>query len=194
MRAVPDTLPPELVVDETFLGVDKSASFAGLFNPLYGADGPAATDKSIFSLSVTNGSDSGLVDTLSGNKVFLFNDGGVIHGRLGNADGTANAAGQVEFTITVDAKTGVVTLDQAHSLVHPDATNPDDAIGLSPKAGITLSDTVTDGDGDKAGAGVGGDHKGSVGGEEVGAGGGGEFQGLEVYVAEFSKGWKSDAV
>ena len=66
-----------------------------------------------------------------------------VEGRVGGEGGA------VAFTVNVSA-TGTVSLDQARALVHPDATNPDDAVTLTSADLITLTrtDTITDRDGD----------------------------------------------
>src|SRR5262249_9133734 len=125
---------PSLTVDETFLAVDASASFAGAFTAAFGAggpagwggaahapggaDGPAVSGATTYALSVVGGggTDSGLVDTASGNHVFLFVEGGVVVGREGTNAGTA-AGGPIVFTVSVDAS-GSVTLDQQRAIVH----------------------------------------------------------------------------
>ena len=45
-----------------------------------------------------------------------------------------------------------VTLDQLRAVVHPDATDPDDAVSLTLDNLVTLTGTITDGDGDSASA------------------------------------------
>ena len=70
---------PALTVDESNLAVNASASFAGAFTAAFGADGPAASNPTSYALSISaSGADSGLVDTASGNHVFLFLEGGQI--------------------------------------------------------------------------------------------------------------------
>ena len=67
------------------------------------------------------------------------------------ADGTiVGVSGNVAaFAISINAGTGVVTVEQYLSLRHPDATNPDDPISMiAGKIGATI--TIIDGDGDKA--------------------------------------------
>ncbi|NEP88883.1 MAG: hypothetical protein F6K18_19710 [Okeania sp. SIO2C2] len=56
----------------------------------------------------------------------------------------------IVFTVSVDGS-GTVTLDQQRAVVHPDATNPDDAVSLATDLiSLTRTDTITDGDGDTA--------------------------------------------
>ncbi|RST30036.1 hypothetical protein HMF7854_03735 [Sphingomonas ginkgonis] len=135
-----DLAAPVLSVDETNLAANASAGFAALFVPHLGADGAGSTS---YALSVVAGADSGLIDVATGQKIVLTSNNGVVEGHVGSA------AGAIAFTVSVNAATGTVTLDQVRALSHPDATNPDDAV--SPAAGsIALVATVTDKDGDAA--------------------------------------------
>ena len=132
-----DINAPTLTVDETDLDADASGDFSTLFTVDYGADGAGTT---AFALIVTDGADSGLVDVATGQPILLFDNNGVVEGRVGGEEGA------VAFTVAVSG-TGTVTLDQLRPLDHPDATNPDDAV--SPVAGsIQLEVTATDADGD----------------------------------------------
>ncbi|CAN7681461.1 DUF5801 domain-containing protein [Phyllobacterium sp. LjRoot231] len=135
-------VPPELTVDETNLLGDDSANFSTFFSSNAGADGDAISYALGIS-PVTN--DSGLTDTATGQSVLLFLEGGNVVGRAGSA------AGAVVFTVSVSAA-GVVTLDQARAIVHADATNPDDSRTLAAADLVTLTATITDGDGDQASA------------------------------------------
>ncbi|MBS0342539.1 MAG: hypothetical protein JSS56_18640, partial [Proteobacteria bacterium] len=143
---VADTAPPDtLTVDESDLATNASADFSDNFSstPSYGADG-AGTVSSGYALSVKSpGVASGLVDTLSNQSVVLTVNAGVVEGRTASS-------GVLVFTVSVDA-TGNVTLDQLRSVVHPDATNPDDSKTLSAADLIVLTrtDTITDKDGDQ---------------------------------------------
>ncbi|WP_262049120.1 DUF5801 repeats-in-toxin domain-containing protein, partial [Bradyrhizobium sp. Bra78] len=136
---------PTLTVDETVLATNATASFAGAFTPVFGTDGPldanhdgvADAGAVTYTLGVVAGA-SGLVDTLTGQDVILSLVGGQVEGRTA-------VSSDLVFTVTVDA-TGNVTLDQLRSVVHPDATNPDDSTTLSAANLITLTATVTDGD------------------------------------------------
>ncbi|HUE78947.1 MAG TPA: DUF5801 repeats-in-toxin domain-containing protein [Sphingomicrobium sp.] len=133
-----DVSAPTLTVDETDLTTDATGDFSGLFDVQYGADGAGTTS---YAVTVVDGTDSGLVDVATGQSIFLFNDGGVVEGRVGGVGGV------VAFTVSVNSVTGVVTLDQQRALDHPDATDPDDPV--SPNAtSIQLTVTATDGDGD----------------------------------------------
>ena len=129
-----------------------TASFAGLFDSTFGADGPkdaddndvADADAITYALGIlAPGVDSGLDDALSGEDVILGLNGGVVEGRtaLGNL---------LVFTVSVDAS-GVVTLNQSRAVVHDDPNDPDEAGSPAQLAAanlITLTATITDGDGD----------------------------------------------
>uniref|UniRef100_UPI00053B0C94 DUF5801 repeats-in-toxin domain-containing protein n=1 Tax=Rhizobium loti TaxID=381 RepID=UPI00053B0C94 len=135
--------PVSLTVDETVLTSDATASFAAAFTSAYGADGAGAVT---YALGVSaSGADSGLVDTATGNHVFLFLESGQVVGREGTNSGTA-AGGPIVFTATVSGAN--VTLDQVRAVVHPDTNNADDNKTLSAANLVTLTATVTDGDGD----------------------------------------------
>jgi hypothetical protein len=86
---------------------------------------------------------SGLVDTLTNEAVTLSV----------NAAGTvvtgSSATGGTVFTITLNADTGDVTLDQVRAVVHDDPTDPDESSSpaqLSAANLVTLTATITDGD------------------------------------------------
>ncbi|MBY6015526.1 VCBS domain-containing protein [Qipengyuania gaetbuli] len=128
-------------VDETDLGVPADADFSGLFTPDYNADGPGSVGGYVLGLT---GSATSLVDTATGEAVEVSMNGTTIEGR------TATSADLV-FTITV-ASDGTVTLTQLRAVVHADDTDPDDATGGLADDLVTLTATVTDGDGDTANA------------------------------------------
>ncbi|WP_206539307.1 beta strand repeat-containing protein [Aurantiacibacter luteus] len=130
-----------LTVDETTLGTDATANFAGLFVPDYNADGPGSVGG--YTLGINAGA-TGLVDVATGEAVVLSLNGGVVEGRTATT-------GQLVFTVSVDAA-GTVELDQLRAVRHADTANPDDATGLAAANLITLTATVTDGDGDTADA------------------------------------------
>ncbi|MBX7513699.1 VCBS domain-containing protein [Qipengyuania sp. GH38] len=139
---------PLLSVDESFLGTDASAEFGDVFTFDFGADGPGSVGGGeSYALGISaSGADSGLVDTASGNSVFLFVEGGVVVGREGT-DATDAATGDQVFTLTVDAD-GTVTLDQIRAVVHPNPLNANEPVFLASDNLITLTATGTDGDGD----------------------------------------------
>ncbi|MGF6705813.1 DUF5801 repeats-in-toxin domain-containing protein [Pseudomonas frederiksbergensis] len=127
---------PTLTVDETVLTTDATQSFTANFSSAFGADGAGTLT---YALGVTAGP-SGLTDTATGEAVNLSLNGAVVEGRTA----TTNL---LVFTVSVAAN-GDVTLDQLRAVVHPDATDPDDATSLSSDDLVTLTATITDGDGD----------------------------------------------
>ncbi|MGF6222263.1 DUF5801 repeats-in-toxin domain-containing protein [Pseudomonas sp. YL-218 TE3947] len=129
---------PTLTVDETVLTTDATQSFTANFSSAFGADGAGTLT---YALGVTAGP-SGLTDTATGEAVNLSLNGGVVEGRTA----TTNL---LVFTVSVAAN-GDVTLDQLRAVVHPDATDPDDATSLSSDDLVTLTATITDKDGDSA--------------------------------------------
>ncbi|OPG74461.1 hypothetical protein B1219_05210 [Pseudomonas ogarae] len=126
---------PTLTVDETVLATNAMQNFAANFVSAYGADDAGTLT---YSLGVVGGA-SGLIDTATGEAVNLSSNGTTVEGRTA----TTNL---LVFTVSV-ATNGDVTLDQIRALVHPDATNPDDAKSLADNL-ITLIATKTDKDGD----------------------------------------------
>nr|WP_240549187.1 DUF5801 repeats-in-toxin domain-containing protein [Halomonas antri] len=139
--------PANLTVDESKLEVDAEFDFSGYFSAEYGADGLATRD---YSLSVAeNGADSGLVDTQTGGEVLVKEgDDGQIVGYV-VIDGEEVPV----FTLSVDAETGVVTLDQLRAVIHSGAGQ----IGASDVTNILanvvfLTKTVVDTDSDEASA------------------------------------------
>lgn len=129
-----------LTVDETNLALNATANFASLFNIVTGADQDGSTVSYAFEVTTA----TGLVDVATGSKIILQAIGNVVEGRLQDSPST------VAFRLTVAAN-GQATLDQIRAVRHPDASNPDDPVTLSPNI-IRLIATVTDGDGDQASA------------------------------------------
>ncbi|MHC5352513.1 DUF5801 repeats-in-toxin domain-containing protein, partial [Metapseudomonas furukawaii] len=101
------------------------------------------------------GVDSGLLDSLTGNRIYLFLQGGAVVGRVGTAGGLADAGGAQSFMISVVASSGLVSLSQSRSIIHDDPLDPFEtgasAAGLAASL-VTLTATITDGDGDTASA------------------------------------------
>ncbi len=129
-----------LIVDESFLAVDATGSFAGLFNAVPGADGASI----VYVLNISQeGADSGIVDTFTNSPVLLFKDGDDVVGRVGDLE---------VFRISIDPNNGDVTLDQSRAVVHPDPNDHNDVVSLGDNSLITLTATITDGDGDVASA------------------------------------------
>jgi hypothetical protein len=139
-----------VTVDETADGDDvtgalgqASATLVTSTGSSYGADEEGATTE--FSLTVTDGTDSGLATT-DGTAIYLYaTEAGVIEGRVGGENG-ADADGAVAFSMSID-DAGEVTLTQYLSLYHPDADDADDSVSLA-NGLVTAVVTVTDGDGD----------------------------------------------
>lgn len=126
---------PTLTVDESNLGTN--AVSAAVFTPNFGADGPGTVT---YALGI-NGGSTGLVDTATGQNVVLSVVGGQVVGTAG---------GFTVFTVAVDAS-GNVTLDQIRAIMHPSGgAAHDDSKSLAAANLITLTGTVTDGDGDSA--------------------------------------------
>ncbi|SBV34979.1 protein of unknown function [uncultured Sphingopyxis sp.] len=134
---------PVLTVDETALGTDAQASFASVFTPVFGADGAAAANATTYALGINAGA-TGLLDTATNEAVVLSVVGGVVEGRTAMSDALV-------FTLSVAAN-GTVTLDQIRAVVHAPDSGADQPTGLVADNLITLTATVTDGDGDTAAA------------------------------------------
>ena len=137
---------PTLSVDESTLATNANGAFAAQFSPTFGADGQGATPVT-YALS-TPGGNSGLVDTASGDPVFLFKVGDNVVGKAGD-DATQAASGPVVFIVSVNAS-GQVTLDQQRSIKHDDAAAANDTKTLSAANLVVLTGTAHDKDLDTA--------------------------------------------
>jgi len=137
-----------ILVDETTLNVDGSANAGALrFSVDFGADGQAASNARVFSLTATNGTATGLTDTASGQPVVIAQGtNGQILGVV-----TVNSVQQTVFVMSVNPATGVVSFDQQRAVVHGNPQNPNDSVSLNPNV-INLRLTATDGDGDAVSA------------------------------------------
>ncbi len=142
---------PLLITDDTDVGDNgtdtASASFANLFDTTFGADGPAASDDTTYALSINggDGTDSGLNDTATGDDILLRVNGDAIEGYL------AGDTGVVAFTLTLDPATGEITQTQSRAIQHDDPTDPAETGSAAETLAadlISLTATVTDGDGD----------------------------------------------
>ncbi|MGV3576339.1 MAG: DUF5801 repeats-in-toxin domain-containing protein [Devosia sp.] len=115
-------------------------------SPSVGADENGST---VYALSISGNNDSGVDDTATGQNILLFKEGNNIVGRVGNSHGA------VAFVISADANTGAVKVYQFRAVEHDNdgGTQADHDESGSPEylaAGkITLTQTVTDEDGDK---------------------------------------------
>jgi hypothetical protein len=112
-------------------------------NAVFGADGPAAGGGIHYDLVVGNGGVSGLTTT-DGTAIDLvkLSNGTVV----GLVHGTQTAA----FAVSIDSTSGIVTVEQYLSILHPDAPdNFDETAPLAPGSiGVTV--TATDFDHDTA--------------------------------------------
>ncbi|WP_309043112.1 immunoglobulin-like domain-containing protein [Marinobacter sediminicola] len=131
----------DIQVTESAIGTPASANLANAFTHTFGTDGAAASASLVYGL-VVNSAVSGLKDTATGKAIELQLDGNVIKGTL---EGTADVA----FTIKVNASTGEITLEQTRPLLHGDTATASDLVTIA-NGSISLTATVTDGDGDTA--------------------------------------------
>jgi Ca2+-binding RTX toxin-like protein len=147
------------------IGFAASAGALVDVTPALGADGPATSEATVYELTVTDNTDSGLTTT-EGDPIYLFNEtngtgDAVVVGRVDDANGDA------AFALAIDPATGVVSMVQYLSIRHDDRgdfdesddndTNTNDAApDDSPEPGqqtlatdtVKVTVTVTDGDGD----------------------------------------------
>lgn len=153
---------PDVTQDDHAIGFAASlGALANTSGGAFGTDGPHTGLSEVFSLSVVDGTFSGL-KTTEGVNIYLYNGSGptegLILGRLGNdSDAIAddpNANGTVAFALTVDPNTGFGYIAQYLSLQHPDQANAgngfnsyDEQISLVPDS-VQLAATLVDGDGD----------------------------------------------
>ncbi|WP_063694591.1 DUF5801 repeats-in-toxin domain-containing protein [Bradyrhizobium stylosanthis] len=144
---------PELVLDESFLtsatnGIDGSTPDA-LSTVISGIlpvtlNVPGGQQSLTFALSISaSGVDTGLIDSQTGNHVFLFLESGVVVGREGKDAATA-ASGPQDFTLSVDSS-GKLTLTDLRSVHQGSGEDGDISEGIHVPAGlISLTATVTD--------------------------------------------------
>ncbi|MBI4207158.1 MAG: retention module-containing protein [Betaproteobacteria bacterium] len=131
-----------LAVDESFLAANDSANFAAVFALLYGADRPGSTQYAL-NMVGSNGADSGLDDSATGQGIVLVLNGNVVEGHVGSTDGA------LAFTIMLDTETGEVDLDQLRAVMHASADSPDTSEPAAIGANLVrLVATATDADGD----------------------------------------------
>src|SRR5262249_54963402 len=134
--------PPTVTDDESNFNVNNTGDFSGQFTANFGTDGKAASGSLIYALD-TVGGNSNLKDTASQLTVVVAKEGNDVVGRAG-------AGGAIVFVVSVNATTGVVTLDQRQAVVHPNANDPDDTVTLSGANLVKLTATAKDGDLDTA--------------------------------------------
>ena len=133
--------PNSLQVDESNLGQNATVDFSNRFTSVTGADDATIA----YRLDVKSpGVDSGVVDVATGLPVVLVKNPatGVIEGHVGDVNGA------IAFTVSVNAATGQVTLDQILAVQHPNAADANDEVSLGAADLVTLTGVITDGDGD----------------------------------------------
>ncbi len=125
------------------LVADSSAS-------VFGADGAASSNSLVMSLTNSTGGaftgqDSGL-DVTGGYSIFLYTENGLIVGREGSNDTTANPTGAVAFIVSLGSD-GKITLVEYKAIEHPTpGTSHDESVSLTDLIYATV--VATDGDGD----------------------------------------------
>jgi hypothetical protein len=146
--AATDADADQLSADDDDLGESDSTSFAGLFDPDFGADGPDPTADAVYSL-VIGDDNSGIYDVDTDTEVLLKVVGNQVIGYVQDG-GEATV-----FTITVDVDTGEVTLVQSRAIKHADDApstddSPDPVHFADVEDLIGLKVVVKDKDGDTA--------------------------------------------
>ncbi|MEI9406343.1 DUF5801 repeats-in-toxin domain-containing protein, partial [Mesorhizobium argentiipisi] len=153
--ALSGTAAPTLNVDESYLPngstpnaalTAATAAFAGMFTVVQGADGATTS----YGVSVSSqGVTSNLIDSATGQAVVLTQSGGTVSGYV---TGHSGDAAYLVFTLAVNTTSGQTTLTEFRAVHENTADNPTDTSeGISLTSGlVTLTATVTDGDGDKA--------------------------------------------
>ncbi|WP_373387894.1 retention module-containing protein [Pseudomonas alcaligenes] len=134
-----------------------SGSFSGAFvvTPNHGADGPGTVTQT-YSLNLLAGGTGPLASGMNSaaGPIYLYKIGGEIIGSSSDSLAGVNV-GNTIFSLAVDAGTGQVTLTQfqeiSHDLpgVNSNYSNQEEVL-LAGKIGLTLTATITDGDGDFA--------------------------------------------
>ncbi len=142
--------PPVLGVDETFIGQTGGSStqtFASVFsgNHQFGADG-SGTFQSVYGLHLSkDGVFSGLIDSETGERILLH-----VNTQNGNITGILENTGREALQIST-TQTGDITFTTERSVIHPDPTNTNEEIHLSPGLlALRRTDIITDKDGDSA--------------------------------------------
>ena len=142
-----------LIVDESSLpsGSDAtsaaekaSGDFSTIFTGAFGADrdGDITVDLALHDNAAAL--DSGLIDTLTGNIVWLFKEDSDIVGRQG-----ATAAAATDEVLRVAYTAGMVDFTLSRAVVHPDGTDPNDRLTLGANL-IDLVGAIADKDTDHA--------------------------------------------
>ncbi|WP_155756710.1 DUF5801 repeats-in-toxin domain-containing protein [Acinetobacter sp. CIP A162] len=134
-------------VDETVLQSNATVSatdvdfVTNVFTPNYRADGAATTNPLVYSLQIaSDGVNSGLVDTATGQAILLYKVGNDVVGHVGNSSG----AEAFRMSLTGDA----MTLTQSRAVVHPTTgASHNEPVGLVNGA-LFVRAVATDKDGD----------------------------------------------
>ncbi|MGG5870978.1 retention module-containing protein [Pseudomonas peli] len=136
-----------------------AGSFSGAFvvTPNHGADGPGTVTQT-YSLNLLAGGNGPLASGMNSaaGPIYLYKIGTEIIGSS-SASLAGVAVGNTVFSLSVDAVAGQVTLTQFQEISHdlPGAnsnySNQEEVL-LAGKIGLTLTATITDGDGDFASA------------------------------------------
>ena len=122
----------------TVIQFGTSTGAVGSGSSAVGADAPGSIVKSLDVSSA--GVDSGL-NTTDGQDILLYNEGGIIVGRVGSQ------AGPAAFALAIDPVTGVISMVEYLSIQHPNAANADDSVSIANGAVLAVV-TVSDADGD----------------------------------------------
>jgi VCBS repeat-containing protein len=136
-----DPLPVEFSgIVGTLIGWAKSDDpVVGTGGTSFGADDEGAT--AVLSLEVSsNGVDSFIDDTATGQSIFLYQNGAIIEGRVGGPGGA------VAFAVSINTD-GTINVAQYRALEHPNTSDHDEDVSIRDSA-IRVVLTVTDGDGD----------------------------------------------
>jgi hypothetical protein len=124
-----------------------SAAVIDSTSSVFGADGAAAANSKVYSLTVAAvGVDSG-VQTDDGTHILLYKEGALVIGRIGSA------AGAAAFAVSIDAGTGVLSMVQYSAVKHGSTSDPNDSLSVNDTA-LQAVVTVTDFDGDQSTASV----------------------------------------
>ncbi|MGM4906697.1 DUF5801 repeats-in-toxin domain-containing protein [Tardiphaga sp. 866_E4_N2_1] len=119
------------------------------FTGTYGADGQGTAPA--FGVTVSAAGVYSGVNATDGQKVFLYQEGGLVVGREGSGN-TANPSGAVVFAISIDPNSGVLTVVEYSALQHSDVTDPNESsLPLTLASGVVQATvTITDGDNDSS--------------------------------------------
>ncbi|HHQ4926591.1 TPA: DUF5801 repeats-in-toxin domain-containing protein, partial [Aeromonas veronii] len=128
----------------------SAADVQAQFAPAFGADGKGSIG---YRLALTG---SNVASSLYAVDPLAVNGQGaaIVLNQVGNVI-TGSVSGVSYFTLTINPTTGEVTLALLDNVWHGDTASADDSVVLSVDEGVlTLVQTVTDADGDRASASV----------------------------------------